>query len=120
MRLTAKMLRHLSELIAHADVRTTHELDVEAARWAHAHDAYPAPLNYHGYPKAICTSVNEIAVHGVPDDRPLRRGDLVNIDCSLLARAHYGDTARSVVYGGLDAIVGPKDALLLDVARQGQ
>jgi hypothetical protein len=72
MQLTARLLQHLCEAIEGAHVRDTHELDVAAARWAHAHDAYPAPLNYHGFPKAICASVNEIAVHGVPDDRPLR------------------------------------------------
>jgi hypothetical protein len=118
MQLTARLLQHLCEAIEGAHVRDTHALDVAAARWAHAHDAYPAPLNYHAFPKAICASVNEIAVHGVPDDRPLQRGDVVNIDCSLFANAHYGDTARSVVYGGSLAATAA-DATLIDVARKG-
>jgi hypothetical protein len=118
MRLTARLLQFLSEAIEGARVRDTHELDVAAAHWAVAHDAYPAPLHYHGFPKAICASVNEIAVHGVPDTRPLRRGDVVNVDCSLFANAHYGDTARSVVFGGPLA-ASAADATLIDVARKG-
>jgi hypothetical protein len=71
-----------------------------------------------GFPKAICTSVNSVAVHGIPDDRPLRDGDLVNIDVSLLCDGHYGDTAASVVFGGARAACAA-DLDLLDTARRG-
>ena len=46
-------------------------------------DAYPSPLNYHNFPKSICTSVNEVICHGIPDDRPLEEGDIVNLDISV-------------------------------------
>lgn len=53
--------------------------------------AYPTPLNYCGFPKSICTSVNEVACHGIPDSRPLMRGDLVSIDVSLFLNGVHGD-----------------------------
>ena len=46
--------------------------------------AYPSPLNYRGFPKSICTSINNVACHGVPDDRPLQDGDILNIDVTVL------------------------------------
>lgn len=45
--------------------------------------AYPSPLNYRGFPKSICTSVNNVACHGIPDDRPLQDGDILNIDVTV-------------------------------------
>ena len=48
-----------------------------------AHGAYPSPLNYRGFPKSVCTSVNNVACHGIPDDRPLQDGDIVNIDVTV-------------------------------------
>lgn len=45
--------------------------------------AYPSPLNYHGFPKSICTSVNNVACHGIPDNRPLQEGDILNVDITV-------------------------------------
>lgn len=53
-----------------------HNLSIEAG-------AYPSPLNYHGFPKSVCTSVNNVAVHGIPDLRPLEGGDIVNVDITV-------------------------------------
>ncbi len=50
-----------------------------AHRFIVGQHAYPSPLGYHGFPKSVCTSVNEVAVHGIPDSRPLEDGDIVNV-----------------------------------------
>ncbi|CAN5313877.1 type I methionyl aminopeptidase [soil metagenome] len=78
---------------------TTDELD----RIAHEHairlGAYPSPLGYHGYPKSICTSVNEIICHGIPDDRPLADGDIMNVDVTLYLDGVHGDTSMMFCVG---------------------
>src|SRR5690554_418241 len=58
---------------------TTDELNTICHDYIVAHDAYPAPLNYHGFPKSICTSVNHCVCHGIPNDKPLKNGDIINI-----------------------------------------
>jgi len=59
---------------------TTEELDKICHAYITAHGGYPSPLNYYNFPKACCTSVNEVICHGIPDARPLEQGDVVNID----------------------------------------
>ncbi|MGZ4730202.1 MAG: M24 family metallopeptidase, partial [Acidimicrobiales bacterium] len=59
---------------------TTDELDAITHAATIARDSYPSPLNYKGFPKSVCTSVNEVVCHGIPDSRPLVDGDIVNID----------------------------------------
>lgn len=56
--------------------------------------AIPAPLNYKGYPKSICTSKNAVVCHGIPDDKPLKDGDILNIDVTVILNGWYGDTSR--------------------------
>ena len=81
---------------------TTEELDVIA------HDAYvergsfPSTLNYHEYPKSICTSVNEVICHGIPDDRPLVSGDIVNIDVTAYIDGVHGDCSGMFTVGDVD------------------
>jgi methionyl aminopeptidase len=58
------------------------------------HGAIPAPLNYKGFPKSLCTSVNHVVCHGIPEDRPLKDGDIVNIDVTVIVDGWYGDTSR--------------------------
>ena len=57
-------------------------------------DAIPAPLNYRGFPKSICTSVNHVVCHGIPGDRVLRNGDMVNIDITVIKDGFHGDSSR--------------------------
>lgn len=57
-------------------------------------DAIPAPLNYRGFPKSICTSVNHVVCHGIPDDKTLKDGDIVNIDVTVIVDGWHGDTSR--------------------------
>ena len=63
------------------------------------HDAYPAPLNYRGYRKSICTSINHVVCHGIPDEKPLRDGDILNIDVTLIVEGWHGDASRMYVAG---------------------
>ena len=79
--------------------RIVHEATIEAG-------AYPSPLLYGGpdnpYPKSVCTSVNEVICHGIPDDRELRDGDIVNIDVTIFREGVHGDTNRTFLVGDVD------------------
>ncbi|MFO0580829.1 MAG: type I methionyl aminopeptidase [Anaeromyxobacter sp.] len=65
--------------------------------------AYPSPLNYRGYPKSICTSVNEVICHGIPDSRPLEAGDIVNLDITAYLDGMHGDCSATFLVGDVDA-----------------
>ena len=58
------------------------------------HGAVPAPLGYRGFPKSICTSVNHVVCHGIPGDKPLDDGDILNIDVTVILDGWHGDTSR--------------------------
>ena len=83
---------------------TTDEID------AYVHDlyiergAYPSPLNYHGYPKSLCTSVNEVICHGIPDSRVLVNGDIVNLDVTAYIEGVHGDTNATFYVGDVDPV----------------
>jgi len=62
-------------------------------------DAIPAPLNYRGFPKSICTSVNHVICHGIPGERTLRKGDIINIDVTVIKDGFHGDTSRMFFVG---------------------
>jgi methionyl aminopeptidase len=81
---------------------TTDELDAIAHDAYIARGAYPSTLNYHAYPKSICTSVNEVICHGIPDDRPLAEGDIVNIDVTAYVEGVHGDTNATFAVGRVD------------------
>lgn len=78
---------------------TTNDLDRVAAEVIAANGATPNFLGYHGYPKTICTSVNEEIVHGIPSDRELREGDLLSVDAGAIVEGWHGDAAFSMVIG---------------------
>ncbi len=61
--------------------------------------AIPAPLNYRGFPKSVCTSVNHVICHGIPDERKLKDGDIVNIDVTVIVDGWHGDTNRTYWVG---------------------
>lgn len=74
---------------------TTGELDRICHEYiVDVQDAIPAPLNYKGFPKSICTSVNHVVCHGIPGDRKLKAGDAVNIDVTVIKEGYHGDTSR--------------------------
>ncbi|KAI0053768.1 methionine aminopeptidase [Auriscalpium vulgare] len=82
---------------------TTDAIDAAVHRFIIERGAYPSPLRYNGYPKACCTSVNNIVVHGIPDDRPLEDGDIVNIDITVFLDGYHGDTSKMILVGDVDA-----------------
>lgn len=95
--LAAKTLAHVGSFVRPGI--TTNELDKIAYDYTLSHGARPAPLNYHGFPKSICTSVNECICHGVPDEKPLVEGDVVNIDVTCELNGYYGDTSSMFFVG---------------------
>lgn len=78
---------------------TTDELNTICHDYIIEHDAYPAPLNYHGFPKSICTSVNHCVCHGIPNEKPLKNGDIINIDVTVKKDGYHGDTSKMFVVG---------------------
>ncbi len=79
---------------------TTDELDGICHRYiTEVQDAIPAPLNYRGFPKSVCTSVNHVVCHGIPGDRTLKSGDAVNIDVTVIKDGFHGDTSRMFFVG---------------------
>ena len=62
-------------------------------------EAIPAPLNYHGFPKSICTSVNHVICHGIPADKKLKDGDIINIDITVIKDGYHGDTSEMFIIG---------------------
>jgi methionyl aminopeptidase len=93
---------------------TTRELDQFAERHIRGRGGVPAFLNYKGYPATLCTSVNDVIVHGIPGDQPLREGDVLGVDCGVLYKGYYGDAARTFPVGA----VGPEAGRLIAVTRQ--
>ena len=73
---------------------TTEKLDSLSHNFILDHGAIPAPLNYRGFPKSICTSINHVVCHGIPSDRILKNGDLINIDVTVILNGWHGDTSR--------------------------
>ncbi|KAI0832873.1 peptidase M24, structural domain-containing protein [Trametes gibbosa] len=82
--------------------RTTDAIDAAVHELVLACGAYPSPLRYKGFPKACCTSVNNIVTHGIPDDRPLQDGDIVNVDITVYLDGFHGDTSRTFLVGDVD------------------
>ena len=61
--------------------------------------AIPAPLNYHGFPKSICTSLNYVVCHGIPNDKALKEGDIINVDVTVIKEGYHGDTSKMYMVG---------------------
>ena len=99
-RLTAEALDLLVERVKPGV--TTEALDDFVFGFAMDHGAYPAPLDYRGYRKSICTSINHVVCHGIPDAKPLRDGDVVNIDVTLILDGWHGDASRMYPVGAIN------------------
>ncbi|GFE70554.1 type I methionyl aminopeptidase [Chroococcus sp. FPU101] len=96
--LAAQLLDHLAPMVQPGV--STLELNDEAERWTQAHGAKSAPLGYHGFPKSICTSVNEVICHGIPNEKQiLQDGDIINIDVTPILDGYYGDTSKTFFVG---------------------
>ena len=90
---------------------TTDELDRIGHEAAIARESYPSPLNYRGFPKSLCTSVNEVICHGIPDSTKLKEGDIVNVDVTVFHDGVHGDTNCTFIVGETD----PASRELIDV-----
>lgn len=102
MRLAGKLAAEVIDMLVPFVVPgvTTNELDIIAHNYIVSQQgAIPAPLNYHGFPKSICTSVNDVICHGIPNDKKLKKGDAVNIDITVIKDGYYGDTSRMFFAG---------------------
>ncbi|MFC7406033.1 type I methionyl aminopeptidase [Georgenia alba] len=99
-RLAARTLEHLGPHVAPGT--TTEELDVLGHEFLVRHGAYPSTLRYRGFPKSICTSVNEVICHGIPDSTVLADGDILNIDVTAYLDGVHGDTNAMFLVGDVD------------------
>ncbi|MEV0661890.1 type I methionyl aminopeptidase [Actinomadura luteofluorescens] len=81
---------------------TTDELDAVGHEFMLDHGAYPSTLGYRGYPKSLCTSINEVICHGIPDDTVLRDGDIINVDITAFIDGVHGDTDATFLCGNVD------------------
>lgn len=95
---------------------STEELNERCHRYiTEVQHAIPAPLNYKGFPKSICTSVNHVVCHGIPDPKQhLKQGDIINIDVTVIKDHYHGDTSRMYTVGA----VSPHAQRLIDVTQQ--
>ena len=94
---------------------TTDELDKICHDYiVNEQDAIPAPLNYRGFPKSICTSVNHVICHGIPSEKRLKKGDIINIDVTVIKDGYHGDNSR-MYYVGKPSIMANR---LCDIARE--
>ena len=96
-RLAAEVLDLLTDYVRPGV--TTEFLDNLVFDFALSHGAYPAPLDYRGYRKSICTSINHVVCHGIPDRKPLRDGDIINIDVTFILDGWHGDSSRMYLVG---------------------
>jgi methionyl aminopeptidase len=93
---------------------TTDQIDRYVHQLTIDRGAYPSPLNYHGYPKSVCTSVNEIICHGIPDSRVLQDGDIINLDVTCYVGGVHGDTNATFFVGNVD----PANRKLVEVTEE--
>ena len=99
-RIAAQAMAAAAEVIAPGV--TTDEIDRVGHEFLLDHGAYPSTLGYRGFPKCLCTSVNEVVCHGIPDDRRLEDGDIVNIDITAYVGGVHGDTDATYLVGDVD------------------
>jgi methionyl aminopeptidase len=96
-RLTAQALDAVVDLVKPGI--PTDVIDKAVFEFAMDHGAYPATLQYRGYTRSCCTSINHVVCHGIPDDKPLREGDIVNVDITLIVDGWHGDSSRMYCVG---------------------
>jgi methionyl aminopeptidase len=96
-KLTAEALDLITPMVSAG--ATTEAMDKFIVEFARDHKAIPAPLNYRGYTKSICTSLNHVVCHGIPNDTPLRDGDILNVDVTLIVDGWFGDSSRMYAIG---------------------
>ena len=115
--LTAQCLDLLTDLVKPGV--STQQIDDFVLQFALANDAVPATLNYRGYRKSCCTSINHVVCHGIPNDKPLKEGDIVNIDVTLIVDGWHGDSSRMFLVGTVKRAAERLVAVTLESLRRG-
>ena len=111
-RLAVDILNRAEELIKPGI--TTNDINAMVEKTTEENNAQSAPLNYHGFPKSVCTSINNVICHGIPDDTVLKDGDIVNVDVTPIVAGHYADVSKTFFVG-----TSGKDARkIVSVARE--
>lgn len=99
-KLAADILKKVENIIK-VGIKTD-EIDIFVFNSCLANNAYPSPLNYNHFPKSVCTSINNVACHGIPDDRPLEDGDIINVDITVYYNGYHGDCSKTFLVGNVD------------------
>jgi len=112
--LAAKVLEYIEPFVKPGI--STEKLNTLCHEFIVDHGAYPSPLDYHGFPKSICTSVNEVICHGIPSDSQiLQDGDIINVDITVFLNGYHGDTSKTYFVG---ENIPEKRRLVVDVAAE--
>lgn len=112
-KINTALLNHIAEHIQEG--MSTEEIDKLVFDFTLAHDAIPAPLNFDGYPKSVCVSINDVVCHGIPSYKDiLRNGDIVNVDVSTVYKGYFSDASRMFMIGE----VKPEIKKLVEVAKE--
>ena len=111
-KLAAEVLEYAGTLVKPGV--TTDAIDQAVHNMIISRGAYPSPLNYGKFPKSVCTSVNDVVCHGIPDDRPLQDGDIINVDVTVYLDGYHGDTSRMFYVGN----VSPKARQLCEATKE--
>ncbi len=97
-KLAAKLLEYIAPFVEEGI--STQAINDICSKWIKEHGAIAGPLNYKGFPKSICTSINDVVCHGIPKKEDLlKKGDIVNIDITLILDGYYGDTSKTFLIG---------------------
>ncbi len=102
MRLAGRLAADVLKMIApyvKAGITTNELNDICHEYIVNVQQAIPAPLNYHGFPKSICTSINHQVCHGIPSDKQLKNGDIINVDVTVIKDGYHGDTSKMFFVG---------------------
>jgi methionyl aminopeptidase len=115
-KLAAETLRYIGDFVKPGV--STEELNTLVHEYIVNHGAYPSPLKYKGFPKSVCTSINEVICHGIPSkDEKLNEGDIINIDVTVTLNGYYGDTSRTFFVG--DRLLVPTERVhVTEVAEE--
>ena len=112
-KINTALLDYISENIREG--MSTEEIDVMVYDFTTAHGAIPAPLNYEGFPKSVCTSINDVVCHGIPNKHEiLRSGDIINVDVSTIYKGYFSDASRMFMIGE----VSPEMRKLVQVTKE--
>ena len=112
-KINTALLDYISENIREG--MSTEEIDRMVYDFTTSHGAIPAPLNYEGFPKSVCTSINDVVCHGIPSkDEILRSGDIINVDVSTIYKGYFSDASRMFMIGE----VSPEMRRLVQVTKE--